>query len=274
MQASPYVAMRGRQNNLSATPSPIAWGTTVTSGAANTKGSFAQLISSASFDVWGFTIGIVNNSLNNAVRNWLIDIAVGGAGSEQVIVSNLLATATASAQSILGGPVLYWFPIFIPKGVRISCRAQCSNAATTLSAAIFLQGGPQSPPWPVFVGADGIGINVSTSSGTPLTAGSTGTESAWTSVGSATSKQYFAIQPMVQTDTNIAMNNLTYHVEWGWSSTTMGERFFITGNIEVVSSLIPMIPDFAFVPLGTQLQVRAECNSTGESLQYGLIGYY
>ena len=70
------------------------------------------------------------------------------------------------------------------------------------------------------------------------------------------------------------MNNLAYHMEWGYSSTTLGERYFAGSNVEMVGNFMPSVLDYVTIPSGTQLEVRAECSGTGESLGYSLLGFY
>jgi hypothetical protein len=263
------------QNTLAATPSMAAPGlTSMTSGAANTKGSWAQIVASTNFDVWGITIVVTLGSQSSAVRNWLMDLGVGAAASEQVIASNFSLVGPGSMSNT--PPSILFFPLFIPKGTRVAIRGQCSNATTAVNVLAFFQGGPSSPPWPVFSGCEAIGVDTATSKSTAITVGSgAGTESAWTSVGSATSRGYKAIQQVVQQDVNTGMLSTILHSEWGYSSTTLGESVVNVNNVEHVSIIFPSGPDYIPVPSGTQLQVRAESTlATGETYGWSLLGYY
>lgn len=258
-------------SNLAATPTTNLGGTSMTAGAANVKGAWAQLFATAPFDVFGMTINWCNNSASAAVRNWLFDIGVGGAGVEVPIISNMMGTWTTTVLS--AGTVPWYFPLRIPAGTRISARAQCSTAAATALCTIFLHGGANYQPF-AFSAAEGIGVDTSTSKGTPITAGNTGAESAYTSIGGTTSREYRGILPMIGTDTVTTMTNLGYHLEYGYGSATLGERAFGANNTEYVLGMMPLQPDFMAIPSGTQLQMRAECSGTGEALQYGLMGFY
>lgn len=77
-----------------------------------------------------------NSTLQNA--NWLVDIAVGAASSEQVIVPNLRAASGQSKDTMLPCGGLGPFPCNIPKGSRVSARAQCSSTAVN-DRNIYLQ---------------------------------------------------------------------------------------------------------------------------------------
>lgn len=99
-------------------------------GSAHTKGSWTQLVASTSDDIKAlcFVVGY-NNDLNRAATGVAcIDIGIGGAGSEQVILTNFQ----------VGWGVTYDCPIDqffqpmscnIPAGTRVAARCQ-SNITT------------------------------------------------------------------------------------------------------------------------------------------------
>jgi len=100
-------------------------GTTVTSGAtAGTKGAYSQIIASTAKDYFGFLL--VN--LNASAADWgLVDIAIGAAGSEQIIVPNLgMRFGQLNNMARVTGP----FFTQIPAGSRVAMR---SDAAGTIS---------------------------------------------------------------------------------------------------------------------------------------------
>jgi hypothetical protein len=89
---------------------------------ANTKGSWAQLMSVAqgSVDAAGLLIHLSTNTLNT---DYLVDIAIGAAGSEVVIAENLYVSLFSFKQ------VGTWFlPIPIPAGARVAARCQAGAA--------------------------------------------------------------------------------------------------------------------------------------------------
>lgn len=269
--------MAAMQSNLAAIPTTAAAGTSITSGAANTKGAtWTTLIASTNFDVWGITLIITNNTSSATQRNWLFDIGVGASSSEQPIVLNLGSSGPTNLTG--AGPNAYFLPLFVPKGARISARAQCNAATITANVLIFVHGGPSDPPWQVYSRCDCYTANTGTSAcGTAVAVPSTaGTESAWTNVGSTTPRAYYAIKLIVGTDALTTVNNAVYHVEWGYSSTTLGEYVVIGNNVECVAGIYPVHPDPIFIPSGTQLQIRTESSlATGETaFQYGFLGFY
>lgn len=56
---------------------------------------------------------------------WLVDIGIGGAGSEVVLIPSIFLGASASADISLGA--VQAFDLNVPAGVRLSARAQCSS---------------------------------------------------------------------------------------------------------------------------------------------------
>jgi hypothetical protein len=103
-------------------------GTAIDAGAvANTKGSYAQIIASTSAAYRGLIVMFGNNATNRSlVADYAVDIAIGAAASERVILPDLELKANGQDQVI---PQV-WGPFFfnIPSGVRLSAR---SSSTTT-----------------------------------------------------------------------------------------------------------------------------------------------
>ncbi len=102
-------------------------GTTIDPGAvANTKGAYAQLVASTSRDYMGFMLCCDSlNATPVSVSRTLLDIAVGAAASEVVILSNYQCFRQLNTTAAPGATP--FFPIGIPSGTRVSARAQSSN---------------------------------------------------------------------------------------------------------------------------------------------------
>lgn len=100
-------------------------GTTLTCGAANTKGSYVQLDASTAFAVAWVTIILSNQ--NNGGRDVLVDIATGAAGAETVVIANIWGGTQNSFPNNV-----YRFRLSIAAGVRIAARAQDNGGSETL----------------------------------------------------------------------------------------------------------------------------------------------
>jgi len=87
---------------------------------ANEKGSWTELIASTSFDAVCFQLFLHQNFSADG----LIDIGIGGSGSEVALIENVLISGRSGhAQDIV-------VPIRIPAGTRISSRIQTIAADT------------------------------------------------------------------------------------------------------------------------------------------------
>lgn len=100
-------------------------------GTANTKGSWVQIAASSG----GFLAGVyvVLDNVNNTIMtdaDFRVDIGIGGAGSEVVVIPDLMCRARATDdfnQPFVFGP----FPLEIPPSTRLAARAQCSITDAT-----------------------------------------------------------------------------------------------------------------------------------------------
>ena len=245
-------------------------GTLITGGAANTKGSpWTELITSANFDVYGFVLVFTGSALTGNLINQLVDIGIGAAASEQVLVPDIVAGSFPTGGN---GISPLFFPMYIAKGTRISARMQDAVGADTVSVGIVLYGGGDfSPPWPTFEKAVSIGTTAANSQGTVHTAGNAAF-SAWASIGSTLTQDIKGFLPTMQVNNAVTVAR-AYVAEFGVSSTRFAGWHFITSSAEDVNQM-PGIPHFQLVPSGSQMQIRAKCNAVPDTNQWGLIGFY
>jgi len=99
-------------------------GVTIDPGAtANTKGAWTEVEASTLYTMNGFYLVLGAND-NNAttIANFLIEVAVGGSGSEEIISGDIAFGQTATELSVGS----YYIPVKVAQGQRISVRAQCS----------------------------------------------------------------------------------------------------------------------------------------------------
>lgn len=100
-------------------------------GSANTKGSYAEITAATGHRYKALLISFGQQA--NAARTacyWLVDIAIGAAGSEKVIISDLIIGGSNNTMAIhprVIGPI----PVDIPAGTRIAVRAQCTITDAT-----------------------------------------------------------------------------------------------------------------------------------------------
>lgn len=102
----------------------------LTTTTANRKGAYTQLTAASSQDYSGFAIGGDTAAGN---QFYLIDVAVGAGGSEQNILSNYQFGTGFVGQS----PQSQTIMTPVPKGTRISARAQCATISGFINCTFY-----------------------------------------------------------------------------------------------------------------------------------------
>jgi hypothetical protein len=92
----------------------------------------------------------------------LLDIGIGGAGSEVAIASDL---AVGFAVSGTSAGIGFSFPLRIPRGARVSARTQAAVSADTASVSITLM---HAPGFVAPLAVDAIGTSTVSSSATQV----------------------------------------------------------------------------------------------------------
>lgn len=153
-------------------------GTNVVGNAtAHTKGSWVQLDAATAFDAIALQL-FINVQFQDTL--YLVDVGVGGAGSEQVILSNLLIAQSVGVQT---GVLL---PINIPAGSRIAVRSQDNFGSSGLwvSGMVLAGGFASNSPFNTITT---YGASTATSKGTVADAGATAnTKGAWAQITAST----------------------------------------------------------------------------------------
>lgn len=120
-------------------------GTGIASGSSNnTFGAFVQLTASTANDYRGLFYALdahVTSSIISGFPTTLLDIAVGGAGSEQVIIpsTNVGWESNAGLQGGGNPPLIGFFPCPIPAGSRLSART-CASGGSPLTTGLTVYG--------------------------------------------------------------------------------------------------------------------------------------
>lgn len=110
-------------------------GTSIDPGAvANTKGAWTELTAATAADIHALALAL--GGQHNAARTgagWLLDVGIGAAGAEVVLLPDL-SFSSSNVFNNIGGlwPSLFGpIPCYIPAGTRIAARAQCSTTDAT-----------------------------------------------------------------------------------------------------------------------------------------------
>jgi hypothetical protein len=111
-------------------------GTAVTAGAAATKGSYAQLTASTPRDYDAIALVVTDiTSAGMAGDRWLIDLAIGGAGSEVIILPDWFISTTTSDDP--RGQLGCVLPISIPAGTRVAARVASALGSNLIGIVAY-----------------------------------------------------------------------------------------------------------------------------------------
>lgn len=110
-------------------------------GTINTKGAYAQIVAATTFPIRALIVHFGNQvNTTRATTYWLVDLAIGAAASEQVIIPNWPVTGNANVD-ILEAQNTLLIPVFIPAGTRLAARSQCAiNDATDRLLDVIVYG--------------------------------------------------------------------------------------------------------------------------------------
>jgi hypothetical protein len=236
--------------------------TAITAGAANTKGSYTQLTASTTVDI-SYVIITLTAANGNAILS-AVDIAFGAAASEQVRVNNLMASP-----AFIPGPVVYAFPLSIPKGTCLSARCQSTTASQVTGVSII---GASSgfAATEGSCGIDSLGFTAGSTKGSAVGAmsGSTNTLSAYGQIISSTARNYTGIFGMIDFGTAGATTSNKYMVNIAIGAAA-SEQVRIpnlyydsvtpAAGHEAGAWIIPYIP--MRINSGTRIAANAQCSA-------------
>ena len=144
-------------------PNPAnTWRVALTSHAsANTKASsYTEITAATTYHATRMMISITGSG--SVLRDHLVDIAVGAAGSEVVLFPNLIYSAGSDTE----WSCVYDFPCDIPAGTRLSARTQCSTGNTNSAIVVYTSSGAYGAPWRQGGVITAYGVNTATSAAT------------------------------------------------------------------------------------------------------------
>jgi hypothetical protein len=253
---APAIFQRVFQSSLTA--SARAGATVTASATAHTMGSWASLIDPTNVPSYGIYVVVRDISGAAADTRFLIDIGIGpsGGGSEAVVLPFLDVGAADSATNALGKQ--WYFPIYIPTGLRVSARGQAVTGSDTCTVAIWLA---QQPLFPYLVSAwDTYGENAAASSGTSVTAGN-GVFGSWTQIVASTSRFHNLWHSgySIGTDTTIVAADTLVEIGHGPDSAnvqSIGMWRYRQNASEALDGPMPEIPLYKPVPSGAGLFAR------------------
>jgi len=237
-------------------------GTLVTAAAtAHVKGAWSQLVAATGAEAsW---IEVYIGSVATAV-DYLIDIGIGAAASEQVIIPNLVA---GSGTGAAGRSSRFLLPLNIPAGVRVAARCQ----ATTISSTCRVSAQLGSGGWPLESGLQRVtdyGTTTATTQGTTVDPGAVAnTKGSWVQLAASTTNPIRALlfgqSNLVQT----ARTSCQWLFDLGVGAAASEVVVIPNRTVECVSTEDTIHPQGSGpfpvnIPAGSRLAVRAQCSIT------------
>lgn len=249
----------------------VSAGVVITTGNNHTKaGSYTTLVASTAFDYAGLVLSIGRNS---TFARHLVDIAIGAASSEQVILPDYYF-----AENGAGGYRQLFLPYAIPAGTRISARGQNSLAAGTNTMRIVVHGIAPNPrfPSPMSGRVYAYGVTAANTNVVQLDPGGTAnTKGAWFELTASTSVDHsWLIFAASNTASGTTLQTLTATTNWltdigiGPSS----EQVIVPNvPVSILSTRYPYTGLLWYpvnIPAGSRLVARCQCgiNTAGERL--------
>jgi hypothetical protein len=242
-----------------------AVGTTITSGAANTEGSWSSTIGTPSFDWDGFFLTVYGGT--GSGRMALLDIGIGS--TPDVVLSDLIVHTSVYLNT-------FHIPIRMPAGLAVKMRHQCNAASNPAVVSLTGYRGDQAGI-PGFSRGEQIpALNAGSYPDTSLT--QTGTSvTAWTPIKLSADRNYGALLPQFSLAGDATRTGGYVQAEIGKGASGLETTFctFATRNDALVGlPNMPVIP--ARVAAGDRLSWRVTCSAAGlvDSMALGLIGFW
>lgn len=236
----------------------VSHGTTITASAtANTKGAYAQLTAATGFEVDVILVMVDDSS---ATIDYLVDLAVGAAGSEVVIANNLLVSGGTGSISY---GMKYRLNVAVKAGERIAARCQASTLSSVvrISCLAFGQSFFASSPLSLVTT---YGANLTDSGGTSVDPGGTAnTKGAYSQITASTTAPIRELILGIGSDKNATRSSQSWLVDVAIGAA--GSEQIIWPNVALNCSTSPDIitpqeygPLPASIPTGTRIAVRAQ----------------
>lgn len=248
------------------------------SGAAHTKGPWAELTASTGAACKGFYLMLTHSS--SVSGQFLVDIGTGAESSESTILANLPFHAGGGGSSMSPVTAMIYVPLKIDAGTRIAARCQY-NASVGVTLLVHLALVDQDND--LVLGCDRAttyGANTADSGGVPVDPGAVSNTKSRTELVSATTNDInaFILSMTSQVAGVSAITKFLFDIETGGS----GSEVVKIGNLGAtqhpsMDTTLPMWygPFVMDIPAGTRISINMQSDgtSTGRVQEFVLIGF-
>jgi hypothetical protein len=248
-----------------------AQGVSIAPGNA-TKGSWTTLSAALATDC-----DVLNLQMwpgQNAKDMFSIDIGIGAAGSEIIILADLLCTGNTNTYS---QGAFIQLPISIPAGTRVAARGQVSSGTGENCWISFQFAQSALPNNDSCSGVDALGYNSATTQGVSVTGPSTvGSKGSYATIIAATVQDYagfFAAASMVTDGTGISSRGQS----WDFAIGAAGSEVILFPDMQIpwtgeqwFNEFSPIV--WTPIPAGSRLAARFS-HGQGVSATIALVMY-
>lgn len=240
----------------------------------HTKGTYTELITSTAYDADGIMVSL---QANNVVAGALMDFAIGAAGSEQIVMANVIIGQTARLTTYV------FIPISLPAGSRVAARCQSTNSSQAFAVATHLyRAGLWGPPPGGTIVT--LGADTSDSGGQVIDPGATvDTYGSWAQLSASTSQDIAAVYLMLANRQNTApaAESVNFYLQLGIGAAA--SEVVVWGPIRFSSSSsgsygpLPAVWFPVSIPAGSRLVARARAGTNDATdrlfdlVVYGLV---
>lgn len=245
---------------------------TVTASATiHTKGSWVELVAATDGPGQLVVVQAFGTATSAAATSMLLDIGIGAAGSEVVLIPDLgVGYTTGSAAT----PGRKWhFPVFVPSGVRLAARCQALIASDTVDVIIDVYGGGAFDSQQCFSAVTAYGANAATSRGVSVANGGTANvKGSWVQITAATTEDIAAIAIATQGAGSVTLSARSHLIDIGIgaaaSEVVLAEDLFYVDNATEFQYQIepwPFVPFATPIPSGARIAARRQCSAASDT---------
>lgn len=230
--------------------------TATANAAANTVGAYTEIVSALAQDISGIFVQVTTaTNVATTDSSTLINIAIGGAGAEVVIIPNL-----GVGYKITTNTTGMFIPVSIPLGTRVAFNAQSAIGGKTVGCRFtFITSRRKIRAVPTQI--DTYGANTATSEGIAVTnPAGTNAKGAWTEITSGTTRPLQGLFISVQgaQSTAISSGNVLIDVAIGSAGNEIiisPDMYALTNASEAVDLILPSTI-IRHIPAGTRISAR------------------
>ncbi len=249
-------------------------GVVTASASTNTKGVYAELITSTAYDADGIMVALQQNS---TTAGGLMDFAIGAAGSEQIVMADVIIGQTARLTTYV------FIPISLPAGSRVAARCQSTVSSQNHAVATHLyRAGLWGPPPGGTIVT--LGADTSDSGGQVIDPGGTvDTYGSWAQLSASVGQDIAAVYLMLGNRQNSAPSgqSVNFYLQFGIGAAA--SEVVVWGPIRFASSSSGSygpLPSAWFpvsIPAGSRLVARARAGTNDATdrlfdlVVYGLV---